>query len=122
VEKSGQNAYAESGVLGSTVRETHPELENKSVAVDYHGTININGKVNEEMKQKMIEWRNTGTKIVIHTAGITHSPGSLNGINTWLQENQIPYDEIWQRTGKPDADLYVDDKSIRPNEIDTSEV
>ena len=122
IAKSGQNAYAISGDIGSTVRETNPQVEEKSVAVDLHGTLQIDGKVNEELRNKLIEMKNAGYHIIIHTAGITHSPESLNGINQWLQENQIPYDEVWQRQGKPDANLYIEDKSIRPNEIGALEV
>ncbi len=29
----------------------------------------------------------------------------------FLDENEIPYDEIWTKRGKPYADVYVDDKS-----------
>jgi effector-binding domain-containing protein len=122
IKKSGQNVYAESGDIGSTVRETNPNVEEKSVAVDFHGTLNIDGKVNEELKNKLIEMKNAGYHIFIHTAGITHSPESLNGLHQWLQENNIPYDEIWQRNGKPDTDLIIDDKSIRPNEVRNLEV
>ena len=122
ISKNGQNAYAVSGDIGSTVREMNPQIEEKSIAVDYHGTLNIDGAVNEVLKNKLIELKNLGYHIFIHTAGITDSPGAINGITNWLQVNEIPYDEIWQRAGKPDAGIYVDDKSIRPNEIGNSEV
>ena len=122
IAKNGQNAYAVSGDIGSTVREMNPQIEEKSIAVDYHGTLNIDGAVNEVLKNKLIELKNMGYHIFIHTSGITDSPGAINGITNWLQVNEIPYDEIWQRSGKPNADAYIDDKSIRPNEIGNSEV
>ena len=89
----------------------------KTVAVDYHGTIMINDKVNETMKAKLQEMRNEGYHIIVYTSGITDSPGSLIGIQAWLQQNEVPYDEIWQRQGKPDADIYIEDKAVRPSEI-----
>lgn len=122
IAKNGQNAYAVSGDIGSTVREMNPQIEEKSIAVDYHGTLNIDGNVNEVLKNKLIELKNMGYHIFIHTSGITDSPGAINGITNWLQVNEIPYDEVWQRAGKPDCSAYIDDKSIRPNEIGNSEV
>lgn len=90
----------------------------KTVAVDYHGTLKIKDKVNETIKAKLQEMRNEGYHIVIYTSGTTHSPSAFNGIQTWLQQNEIPFDEVWQKQGKPDADLYFEDKAIRPSEIE----
>lgn len=129
IDKNGQNAYAESGDIGATVRETHPELDDeapagfksKVVAVDYHGTLcDHQGQCIASMKQKLGEFKNAGYHIIVYTSGITRNPSILNGINTWLKENQIPYDEIWQRQGKPDADVYIDDKAFNPLKEDIS--
>jgi len=123
IKKNGQNAYANNGEMGLTVRETHPELDeeantvlkDKIVAVDFHGTIRDHqGNVIESMKQKLGEFKNAGYHIIVYTSGITRNPSILNGINQWLRDNGIPYDEIWARMGKPDADIYVDDKSFNP--------
>lgn len=117
IAKTGQNAYAESGILGATVRETqNPQsAKSKTVAVDFHGTLMVDDVPNLEVVNKIKEMKNAGYHIVVYTAGITEAPGQLNGINNWLQANKIPYDEVWARMGKPDADLYIDDKSVNPN-------
>lgn len=129
IAKNGQNAYAESGDIGATVRETHPELDeespagvkNKIVAVDYHGTLcDHQGNVIETMKQKLGEFKNAGYHIIVYTSGITRNPSTLNGLNQWLKDNQIPYDEVWQRQGKPDADIYIDDKAFNPTKENIS--
>lgn len=133
LSKNGQNAYAESGDIGSTVRETHPELDDeapaavkdKIVAVDFHGTLcDHQGKCIEPMKNKLQEFKNAGYHIIVNTSGITRNPSILNGIGQWMKENQVPYDEIWQRQGKPDADVYIDDKGFNPTKenIDDLEV
>jgi hypothetical protein len=98
--------------LGRQVKKS-----DKTVAVDYHGTLNIDGKLNESLKYQLQEMKNEGYHIIIYTSGVTHSPGSLNGIQTWLQEREVSYDEVWQRQGKPDADIYIEDKAVRPSEI-----
>lgn len=113
--KNGQNAYAETGTLGTTVSSTQLPGKNKTIAVDFHGTIMVNDKPNPPVVDKLREMQNAGYHIVVYTSGITESPGQLNGINNWLQTHKIPYDEVWQRQGKPDADVYIDDKSVNPN-------
>lgn len=121
--KNGQNAYAESGLAGMTNQMNQnpnqpAKRPEKVVAVDFHGTIADKGKVIEPMREKMIELKNQGFKIIIYSAGFNNNAGNLNGIETFLRENEIPYDEIWQRTGKPDADAYIDDKSWNPKDKD----
>lgn len=134
IAKNGQNAYAESGDIGSTVRSTHPELDeeasataqsfqSKVIAVDFHGTIRDHqGNVIEAMKQKLGEFKNAGYHIIVYTSGITRNPSIINGLNQWLKENQIPYDEVWQRQGKPDADIYIDDKAFNPLKEDIGDL
>ena len=121
VEKNSQNAYADSGLAGMTnqANQAPPQKAKRPemvIAVDYHGTINDKGEVIQEMKDKMIELKNRGFKLIIYSAGFNNNPGTINGIETFLRENNIPFDEVWQRTGKPDADLYVDDKSWNPKD------
>lgn len=94
----------------------------KVVAVDYHGTIMVENKVNKKVKEKLQEMREAGYHIIVYTAGITKNPSILNGINTWLTENSVPYDEVWARMGKPDADIYIDDKSVNPNKEDIAQL
>ncbi len=131
IAKNGQNAYVESGDIGATVRETHPELaeeapatyKDKIVAVDFHGTIsNHDHTPNQAVIDKLKEFKNAGFHIIVYTSGITRNPGVLNGLNVWLKENQVPYDEIWQRQGKPDADIYIDDKAFNPTKEDIGDL
>ena len=81
----------------------------------------------ENVVKKMIELHNNGAKIVLFTS---RNMNSYNGniglinkntaiiLNKWLEKWQIPYDEII--FGKPwpgHHGFYVDDRSIRPNEL-----
>lgn len=70
--------------------------------------------------EKLKELRDNGHYIIINTARRmrTHhgNPGKVIadiGMQTlaWLQENNIPYDEI--HFGKPWADVYIDDNAYR---------
>ena len=94
----------------------------KVVAVDYHGTIKVNDQPNKEVVDKLKEMRANGYHIIVYTSGITRNPGIIGGITNWLNDRQIPFDEVWQRQGKPDADIYIDDKAIRPDEVTNLEV
>jgi hypothetical protein len=108
----------ESALAFAEPDKAYVKKSGKVVAVDYHGTIMINDKVNETIKAKLQEMRDEGYHIIVYTSGTTDSPGAYNGIQTWLKQNQIPFDEIWQRQGKPDADIYFEDKAIRPSEVE----
>ena len=110
----GQNAYAESGILGVSNVGEKPEKE-KLVAVDYHGTIcSHSGVLLPGIAEKLLEFKRAGYKIVVWTAGINKNPSILNGVRVFLDANHVVYDEIWARQGKPDADVYIDDKSFNP--------
>ncbi len=115
----GENAWQEPGLPGSTVQGTYLDRfqrqPEKVVAVDYHGTIfDHDGKPIPAMVEKMKEFDRRGFHIIIYTAGFNKNPQSVNGIEVSLRENNIPFDEVWQRNGKPDADVYIDDKSFNP--------
>ena len=83
--------------------------------------------VNKEVVAKLQEYKALGFEIVINTSrNIRTYNGNVGKINAntlpvilkWLEENDIPYDEIY--TGKPwcgKEGFYVDDKSIRPSEF-----
>ncbi|TDK36601.1 capsular biosynthesis protein [Rhizobium deserti] len=72
-------------------------------------------------------YREKGFSISIYTARNMRTYGSnlgeinaitLPGIIDWLQQHDIPYDEIF--VGKPwcgHSGFYVDDKAIRPSEF-----
>jgi len=86
-----------------------------------------NVAVNEEVVSKLHEYKALGFEIVINTSrNMRTYDGNIGKINAntlpvilrWLEEKEIPYDEIY--TGKPwcgKDGFYVDDKSIRPSEF-----
>ncbi len=106
----------------------------KTIVMDLDNTISFtkNGdysaaEVDIEVVAKMREYKEMGFKIVIHSArNMRTYDGNLGLINAntlpvvmrWLDENDIPYDEILM--GKPWCGIdgfYVDDKAVRPNEF-----
>ena len=79
---------------------------------------------NEKPQARAIEilkrWKAQGHYIIIHTARHARTcDGNLGkilakqGLTTlqWLEDNEVPYDEIWW--SKPDADIFIDDKGFR---------
>lgn len=106
----------------------------KRLVFDLDGTLThgSNGnysedKPNFEVVKKLREYKSQGFEIVIFTARQmrTHqcNIGKINAftlpeIISWLDDNHIPYDEVF--VGKPwcgNEGFYVDDKSIRPSEF-----
>jgi len=93
-----------------------------NVSGDYSTAI-----VNESVLEKLRHYKSIGFSIVINTSrNMRTYEGNVGKINAntlpiiirWLDENEIPYDEIY--TGKPWCGLegfYVDDKAIRPAEF-----
>ncbi|MFP2057858.1 capsular biosynthesis protein [Escherichia coli] len=83
--------------------------------------------VNEELVAKLRGYKKQGFTIVLNTSRNMNSYNNNIGLinkNTlpiiinWLDENNIPYDEIY--VGKPwcgHEGFYVDDKTIRPSEF-----
>ncbi|EIS3455273.1 capsular biosynthesis protein [Escherichia coli] len=83
--------------------------------------------VNEELVAKLRGYKKQGFTIVLNTSRNMNSYNNNIGLinkNTlpiiinWLDENNIPYDEIY--VGKPwcgHEGFYVDDKAIRPSEF-----
>lgn len=87
----------------------------------------INLIPDEEMIEKLKEYKKGGAKIVLFSSRNMKSyDGNLGKINAntapimleWLKKWQIPYDEIY--FGKPwpgHRGLYVDDRAVRPDEF-----
>ncbi|HAI8596555.1 TPA: capsular biosynthesis protein [Escherichia coli] len=83
--------------------------------------------LNEEMVEKLREYKNDGFTIVLNTSrnmnSYNNNVGLINKntlpiIISWLNANNIPYDEIY--VGKPwcgHEGFYIDDKAIRPSEF-----
>jgi len=58
-------------------------------------------------------------KIIIHTCRVLNfndnsiNPEYVKCIETWLKQNNIPYNEIWTKLGKPFANEYWDDNALK---------
>lgn len=79
-----------------------------------------NEKPQEGVIETLKRWKGQGHYIIIHTARHTRTcDGNLGkvlarqGLTTlqWLEDNEVPYDEIWW--SKPHADIFIDDKGYR---------
>ncbi len=108
----------------------------KCIVLDLDGTLCPVRKANERYEdlipnqgvvQRLLEYRQEGFYIIILTSRTMRTyQGNLGLINAnsakpvldWLQQHNIPYDEIY--FGKPwpgQAGFYVDDRAIRPDEF-----
>ncbi|HAX7004639.1 TPA: HAD hydrolase family protein [Escherichia coli] len=104
------------------------------IIVDLDGTLteedtNDYTKVKPKLKvvKKLYEFKKMGFSIVIMTArNMRTFDGNIGKINIhtlpviidWLNENNIPYDEVI--VGKPwcgNKGFYVDDRALRPSEF-----
>lgn len=106
----------------------------KNIIIDLDGTItNADTKdyenvgVRKDVVDKLKEYKKNGFNITINTArNMRTYNGEVGKINIhtlpkiiiWLDENEIPYDNVI--VGKPWCGFdgfYVDDKAIRPSEF-----
>lgn len=83
----------------------------------------------EPVRDQLVAYQKAGFEIVLYTSrNVRTYQGNLGKINAntlpnliaWLDENGVPYDEIYM--GKPwcgHEGFYVDDKAIRPHEFAT---
>ncbi|MDK2632336.1 capsular biosynthesis protein [Pantoea stewartii subsp. indologenes] len=83
--------------------------------------------VNRDLVEKIKEYKAMGFSIVLNTSrnmnSYNNNVGLINKktlpvIINWLEQNEIPYDEIY--VGKPwcgHEGFYIDDKAIRPSEF-----
>lgn len=99
-----------------------------TLAVDMDGTLAVQGEwkgygsIGAPIMSVIKDLRRAkrkGTYIVIHSCRVTTldnkiNPDSLDVMRKWLKDNDVPYDEIWTATGKPYADIYLDDKAANP--------
>ncbi|SIQ13778.1 capsule biosynthesis phosphatase [Aeromonas sp. RU39B] len=87
----------------------------------------IDAIVNADVVEKIKEYKKLGFDIVLNTSRNMNSyNGNVGLINkntlptilSWLEKNNIPYDEIY--VGKPwcgHDGFYIDDRAIRPSEF-----
>lgn len=64
--------------------------------------------------------RDSGWRIIIHTCRLNPKVNTemtmvdaKKAVEHALQENNIPFDEVYSGIGKPLADYYIDDRGIR---------
>lgn len=113
------------------------DLTGKRIVIDLDHTLCIPndsktdtyGKYgNAEPKRDVIDkvriWKSRGACIIIHTARRmgTHK-GNLENVlkdvsqltKNWLAQNNVPYDELI--FGKPNGDVYIDDKALNVEDL-----
>lgn len=95
------------------------QLANKLIAVDLDGTL-CKGKFWEEEPKPVTSVLNAvhrayiqGAHIVIYTA---RADEHFRATRAWLRKHGVPYHGICMGD-KPGADIYVDDKSMKPEEF-----
>lgn len=99
------------------------------ICIDIDGTICETRKPNQTYSsvlplrdaiETIKKLKNEGHYIILYTARhmktCSHNVGQViarqgRTLLTWLDDNQVPYDEIM--FGKPLADIYIDDKAVR---------
>jgi len=99
--------------------EFNENSKRKVINVDLDGTL-TNGEpfwkteptINEEIKEYVFNKYKEGNIIIIHTARQWFMASETVG---WLIKNKIPFHGIMM--GKGGSDMYVDDKSYRPEEV-----
>lgn len=108
----------------------------KTICVDFDGTVVDHafpaiGKLKPGVREALRSFRQMGYKVLVYSCRTCKwfpdeflAPGETLDMNRqcvremieFLDENQIPYDEIDDGTkGKPLAEYYIDDKAIRFN-------
>ena len=105
----------------------------RRIVIDLDHTLTLPGfsyddaRPDGEVVRKLQEYRDLGFEIVVSTSrNVRTYSGNIGKINKhtlpnivkWLDEQDIPYDEIY--VGKPwcgEDGFYVDDRSIRPDEF-----
>lgn len=107
------------------------KLAGKTVAIDLDGVIldfdwdewiesgmAYFGKPKADSKVALRKLKRMGYKIIIHTCRTRPDmhglkmPTLRKYVREILKSNNIPYDEIWSKQGKPLASYYIDDCAI----------
>ena len=99
-------------------------MSDKSVCVDLDGTLlyytnwkGMDGRLGKPRPGARQFLINIGqfARVVIFTARLAEAnrmPGTYGQIALWLQNNNLPYNEIYMGQGKPMAEAFVDDRAI----------
>lgn len=82
------------------------------VLVDYDDTILVNGSIDKDMIEYLREVQRSGGKVVLWTV---REGWRLQEAVLTCRACGLEFDDI--AVGKPLADLYIDDKAMRPGEV-----
>lgn len=79
------------------------------IAIDFDNTIRntVTNKPMEGAKDAISLLREKGHKVMIHSCN------TKEFIKSWLNDNDIRYDYIWDQIGKPVCSFYIDDRNIK---------
>ena len=93
--------------------------------VEFHSTYKI-GPPFPGAREFLQQLRDEGFRIIIHSARLNTIDGpdftapepyvfyqARTVILKYLQDHDLPFDEVWAERGKPLAAAYVDDKAVR---------
>lgn len=81
-------------------------------AVDFDDTIFVNGSVDKDMIEYLLGIQRAGGKVVLWTV---REGESLNAAVCACEACGLVFDGI--ATGKPLADMYIDDKAVKPADV-----
>ena len=76
------------------------------VAIDFDGTLVELDTPLPGAKDALRALREQGHTIIIHTCN------NVEWVQQVLNNNDMPYDSIWDKPGKPRATAYVDDRAV----------
>ena len=82
------------------------------VAVDYDDTILVNGSIDKDMIEYLLEIQRDGGRVMLWTV---REGWRLQEAVLTCRECGLYFDGI--ASGKPLADMYIDDKAVRPSEV-----
>ena len=109
------------GIADKTIKRIQND---KAIGVDFDNTIfkpikgdRYCGCLNETVADTIREAKEMGYRIIIWSARITNCPSDISFIEEFLTENNVPFDEITP-IKKPEVELIIDDKAIRPSELE----
>ena len=101
-----------------------------TICVDFDGTLAVQGKWRGyqhigapimSVIKKIRRAKRRGVKIVIHSCRVSTLDNrihleSIDVMRKWLKDNDVPFDEIWCSSGKPYADMYIEDRAAKPDD------
>ena|SRR6266566_5079484 len=77
------------------------------IGIDFDNTLVNGDKPIEGAREAINLFREEGHKVVIYSAN------NRDWIERTLNNNDIRFDHIWDENGKPNCDLFIDDKAFR---------